>query len=276
MHTMIQAARPKSRRLHNAPFVERPDKLTGQYPRVLDLGFGTGIWLLDMANKYERTEFYGLDLANMIPPTVHHNLDFRPHVDYESPWAMGESSFDLIHLQMGLGSVGNWPLLYDRIYKHLKPGAYFEHVEIDWEPRCSDGTLRKGKYTDWWFEYVSPPYRVASRPINYNPDTGLLLHQKGFVNIQHEEFRIPTNGWSNDRAERVSGTWWENAMGFGQDRGHGFEAMSLAVLTRWQNWPAEHARKLCADAMAEAGDPRVHAYNVLHIWWAQKPTNAPR
>lgn len=276
MHTMIQAARPKPYRLHHAPFVERVDEKTGEHPRILDLGFGTGIWLLDMANKYHNTEFMGIDMACMAPPTVYPNLEFRCPMDYEGPWALGEGSYSMIHLQMGLGSVANWPRLYERVYQHLRPGGYFEHVEIDWTPRCSDGTLRPGKFTDWWHVYVNPPYSAALRPITYNEETGNLLQQKGFVNIEHKEFRIPTNGWSNDRAERVSGTWWENAMGFGPDRGHGFEALSLAVLTRFQNWPVEHARQLCADAMAQASDPNVHAFNVLHVWWAQKPRDAPR
>lgn len=214
-------------------------------------------------------------MSNMAPHILYPNLDFRCPTDYEGPWAMGENSFSMIHLQMGLGSVGNWPRLYDRVYKHLKPGGYFEHVEIDFTPRCSDGTLQKGKFTDWWHLYVSPPYTAALRSITYNPDTGFLLQQRGFINIEHREYRIPTNGWSNDRAERVSGTWWEHAMGFGPDRGHGFEALSLAVLTRFQNWPIEHARQLCADAMAQASDPNVHAFNVLHVWWAQKPRDAP-
>lgn len=276
MHTMIQAARPKLKRLHHAPFVETRDARTGERPRVLDIGYGTAIWLLEMSDKYRETEFHGLDMADMAPPVVLPHIDLRSPVDFESPWALGEHSYDFIHMQMGLGSVANWPLLYSRVYTHLKPGGYFEHVEIDWTPRCSDGTLRQGKYTDWWHLYVSPPFTAAMRPLTYNTNTGLLFQEKGFVNIEHQEFRIPTNGWSNDRAERVSGTWWENAMGFGPDRGHGFEALSLAVLTRFQNWPVEHARQLCADAMAQAGDPNVHAYNVLHVWWAQKSPDAPR
>lgn len=271
MHTMILAARPKPNRLHHAPFVQRPDPNTGEHPRVLDLGFGTAIWLLDMAEKYADTEFYGVDISNMAPVGLYHNIDLRSPVDYESPWALGENSFDLIHLQMGLGSVGNWPLLYERILAHLKPGGWFEHVEIDWAPCSDDDTLPPGMLHDWWHKYVKDPYNVVGRPLEYNKDTPNLLLQRGFTNINHATYRIPMNGWSNNKAEHVSGTWWENAMAFGEGRGHGFEALSLAVLTRVQRWPADHARKLCEDAMNEAANPAIHAYNSLHIWYAQKP-----
>lgn len=278
MHTMIQAARPKPLRLHHAPFNPQPDPISGRrHGRVLDIGSGTAIWLLDMAEKYADTEFYGLDMANMAPDGLYHNIDIRP-VDYESPWALGEGSFDFIHLQMGLGSVGNWPLLYEKIYRHLKPGGWFEHVEVDFTPQCDpqdatlpqDGILRK-----WWHTYVAPPYAVVGRPIVYDPTTGDLLRQTGFLPAKHVEYRLPLNGWSSDQAEHVSGTWWEYAMSYGEGRGHGLEALSLAVLTRVQGWPADHARRLCEDALRQATNPTVHAYNKLHIWWAQKPPDAP-
>jgi len=274
MHTMILAARPRKGRLHHAPFNPRPDPVTGDHPRVLDIGSGTAIWLLDMAEKYADTEFYGVDMTNMAPEGLYHNIDVRSPVDYESPWAMGEGSFDYIHLQMGLGSVGNFPLLYEKIYRHLKPGGWFEHVEIDFAPQCMDKTLPpEGLLMKWWHTYVAPPYGVVGRPIVYDPNTEHLLHQKGFSNIKHEEYMLPLNGWSGETSRHVSGTWWEHAMSFGEGRGHGLEALSLAVLTRVQGWSPEHARRLCEDALREATDPAIHAYNTLHIWWAQKPPN---
>lgn len=279
IHTMIQAARPRGSRLHHAPFVEKRDPITGEHPRVLDLGFGTGIWLLDMAEKYRNTDCVGVDRSNMAPKQLYHNVDLRTPFDYESAfWALGDNSFDFVHLQLGLGSVStsHWPQLYRKVFRHLKPGGYFEHVEIDWEPRCDDRTLPEGMYTKWYREYIVPPYDHVQRTIRYNQDTESLPESTGFIHIQHQQFRIPTNGWSNDRAEHVAGTWWEHAMASGPDRGKGFEAMSLFVLTQHQHWQVDHARRLCEDAMREAGNPSVHAYNVLHVWWAQKPPDLPR
>lgn len=271
MHTMILAATPRQKRLHHAPFQPRVNPETGERPRVLDLGPGTGIWMMEMAEKYDQVHYIGLDLHNLSPNVELYNVEFHSPRDYESPWAFGDNSFDLIHLQMGLGSVGNWPRLYEKIFRHLKPGAWFEHAEIDWTPRSDDGTLQQGRFLDWWHLYVSPPYLAAGRDITYKPETRAWLESRGFVNVQHFTYKIPTNGWSNDQAKHVSGTWWENAMAYGEGRGHGLEAMSLAVLTRFQKWPAEHARKLCEEVLAEASNPNIHAYNELHVYIAQRP-----
>lgn len=271
MHTLLQCARDRKTRLIDAPYQEQKTS-AGDEQRVLDLGCGTGIWCLDMAATFKNTNFIGVDLYNLGPKDLLQNVDLRAPFDYENPWAIGEQSWDLIHLQMGLGSVMDWPNLYRKIVRHLKPGGWFENVEIDWQPRCDDGTLpANGRLRDWWENRIAPAYEAVSRRIAYREDTGTELAKAGFTNIQHRVYRIPLNGWSSDRAENRSGTWWGLAMSSGQDLGCGLEALSLAILTRMHGWPEAHARRFCEEVAIEAANPNIHAYNNLHVWWACAP-----
>ena len=48
-----------------------------------------------------------------IPP----NLRFRTPRDFESPWFMGEDSWDLIHLAMLCGSVTSWHEMYANVLR---------------------------------------------------------------------------------------------------------------------------------------------------------------
>jgi 2-polyprenyl-3-methyl-5-hydroxy-6-metoxy-1,4-benzoquinol methylase len=60
-HRFFAVARKE--KLHSAPITPNYDL------RILDLGTGTGIWAIDMADKYfnDRAEVTGLDLVNIQP-----------------------------------------------------------------------------------------------------------------------------------------------------------------------------------------------------------------
>jgi ubiquinone/menaquinone biosynthesis C-methylase UbiE len=275
MHQLFKVARGKERRLLNAPFQEATATTSPDNLRILDLGCGTGIWLLDMAEVYQDAECLGVDLNQMGPPVVLKNVTLRAGQDYEMPWSFGDHSWDLIHLQCALGSVSHWEQMYANILRHLKPGTgWYESVEIDMTPRCDDGSLgqRPGMLSQW-YDYIYQVYNVLSRPIAYNENTGADLERAGFVDIRHERYLLPLNGWPLERKDHTAGMWYNIALSAGEDKtgGYGMEAISLAPLTRVFHWPVEHARQLCEDALKQASDPTVHAYNWLHVWSARAP-----
>lgn len=56
--------------------------------------------------------------ADRRPRRIPPNLRFRVPRDYESPWLLGEDSWDLIHLRMACGSVTSWPELYQKVFTY--------------------------------------------------------------------------------------------------------------------------------------------------------------
>lgn len=286
IHTMIKVIRPPPTRLTSCPVDQLQRRPLTPYqpgPRVLDLGCGTAIWMIDMAKDFPNAEFVGVDLHHMGPPSLPPNVTIRPRWDYETIWLLGERSWDMIHLQLALGSVHDWRGLYQKILRHLVPGTgWFEQVEIDYQPRCDDGTLRPGRLTEWWDLYIKPVYEEGKRPLHYDEDRiRQNMQAVGFVDIRHETYRIPLSGWSHHpdeqraRAEQRAGLWWNIAQSTGNQTtsGLGFEAMSLAPLCRHGggSWTPEQVRRLCDEAQQQASDPSVHAYNNLHIWTGRAP-----
>lgn len=276
MNTMLKVARPAGNRFTHCPTgcLEKQSTPLGERPRILDLGCGTGIWMNEMAEQYPGAEFVGVDIHHMGPPSLPVNVAIRAPWDYEGPWALGERSWDQIRLQMGLGSVCDWPALYRKILTHLVPGTgWFESVELDFQPRCDDGSLMPGRLIDWWESYIRGQFAAVNRPFHYDPNTGDMLKAAGFAEIHHAVYRIPLNEWSEDKAERRAGNWWRVVMSPLEDNtgGAGLEAMSLLPLCKISSWSVEHVKRLCNEALKQADDPSVHAYNELHIWWARAP-----
>ncbi|OBT67018.1 hypothetical protein VE03_04506 [Pseudogymnoascus sp. 23342-1-I1] len=234
--------------------------------RILDLGTGTGIWAIDMADKFPNAEVMGFDISLMQPQTIPPNLVFRRR-DFESTWVgLPMDSFDLIHLRMLAGSISSPPELYANVFRHLKPSVgCIEHVEIDFYPRCDNGSLPRNAALIEWADNLMSATEQAYKPLAYNTQTGSMLHSAGFVDIKEEVIRIPVNPWAHDPHQKDIGRWFN--LGLCQ----GLEAMTLAPMTRILNWDRGRVDKLVADVKREICTKKHEVYCEMHIWTARRP-----
>ncbi|KAG8924777.1 hypothetical protein FRC02_010200 [Tulasnella sp. 418] len=112
-------------------------------PAVLDIGTGSGRWVLEMAMEFPHAEVVGLDLA---PPTLKgiNNIPANCRFEVDNvnlPLDHYESTFDLVHVRgVELGITDYNVLLYN-IARTLKPGAlliliggYPQLVDENFEP----------------------------------------------------------------------------------------------------------------------------------------------
>lgn len=272
VHHLLTTARHKN--LLNAPFQQRQPSPYDR-SRVLDIGAGTGAWCDNMAMAgFTDSEFVGIDIAGMGPPATFPNVELRWPIDYESPWALGESSWDLIHLQLACGCVSNWPKLYDKIYRHLRPGCWFEQVEIDYKPWCEGGdgnTLpypQQGKLLQW-YRYLVEATRSANKSIAYNENTDDLLRAAGLTNVHEFIYKLPLNSWPGDAHNKDIGRWMSIIL---TDQNNcGLEGLSLAPFFRINQWPLEHIRRFLDETAREIKDKKIHSFMQLRVVWAQKP-----
>ncbi|ERS99692.1 hypothetical protein HMPREF1624_03055 [Sporothrix schenckii ATCC 58251] len=193
-------------RIHSAPL--RPN----EHLRILDLGTGTGLWVVEMADLYAgRSEVWGVDLAPFQPHLIPSNAKFQS-LDIESHWLLGTASWDLIHIRCLNGVVRNWPSLYATVHSHLIPGVgYIEHVEIDWTPQpalpggvgsssiggggggsSGSGNTPSSPCLAAWASILLNCMDRTGRPLRVDPaETRLALHEAGFVDVRQDTYQLP-------------------------------------------------------------------------------------
>ena len=97
----------------------------GNGPRqVLDIGFGTGNWCYDMAEKHPEMHVYGIDFfaRQPKPDRARSNCTFRLGVNFTNDvWSdFQEGTFDFVRAARLCGSVPDWNHLHRCIYRYSK------------------------------------------------------------------------------------------------------------------------------------------------------------
>ena len=97
------------RLLHHCPLMN-PE-------RIIDLGTGTGQWVIEMADKYPNAEVTGTDLSPIQPSWVPQNVRFEVD-DVEDTWTYPENHFDLIHEQLLLaGCLTDFKMFFRQAFR---------------------------------------------------------------------------------------------------------------------------------------------------------------
>ena len=175
-------------RLHLAPIAQPPQN-------ILDLGTGTGIWAIEMADRHPSARVIGIDIAPVQPTLVPPNCQFEIE-DIENDWLFKKNSFDFIFGRELLLSITDWPQLINQAFDHLKPGGYLELSMTDSRTCCADGSL--DLKTSYFAESANILWEIGERmgtPLDAHEKWRDQFMEAGFDKVQDHIFKIPTGPW---------------------------------------------------------------------------------
>ncbi|KAI9773254.1 MAG: hypothetical protein M1839_002166, partial [Geoglossum umbratile] len=205
--------------LHLAPIGDNPK-------RILDVGTGTGIWAIEMGDKYPSAWVLGNDLSPiqpfMVPPNVHFEVD-----DIEKRWMYKEP--------------------------FTKPGGWVEFQDFDLQYYSEDGSLRPDHNLYRWISDLLEASTLAGREPCPGPKLEGWVRGAGFQNVHHEKRVLPVGGWPKDITQKQLG--YLNY----EQLNDGLEAFSLRLFTKTLGWTTSDIHVMLAHVRKDMKDKRIHA-----------------
>ncbi|KAH8883566.1 S-adenosyl-L-methionine-dependent methyltransferase [Thozetella sp. PMI_491] len=241
-------------KLFLAPLGDNPQK-------IIDLGTGTGIWAMEVADAYPSAEVLGTDLSpiqsSWVPPNVRFLID-----DIEDDWLNG-SDFDFIHMRSVVILVKDVPKLLQRCITHLRPGGWIEIQDYAPEVLSDDDSLGDSAMAQFTMRTAEGLAKFGLKNYLVPKDLRSYLEEAGFVNIQLKSIKAPIGTWPKDKRLRLCGMYMRQNM---------YDFLNImAAKPLLSVMSKEEAQLLAAQARKNINDPGHHAYFNYLFWTAQKP-----
>jgi len=234
--------------------------------RILDLGCGTGIWAMEVADQHPEAELIGVDLSPIQPQWTATNLKFEID-DIEDTWTWPPDHFDLVHDRLLLcGSIADFKKLFTQAYTHCKPGGYFEIQEMNTDIRSDDYVFSEDHVIKQWCSLMREGIRGLGRTLDLDfPALAALMTEVGFEDVELKYFKVPIGEWPANRRLKEAGGLQLLAMY------DGLHSLSVKIICQCLGWTELELEVLLAKVRREFCNRRAHYYWLGADIYGRKP-----
>ncbi|KAH7123137.1 S-adenosyl-L-methionine-dependent methyltransferase [Dactylonectria macrodidyma] len=231
--------------------------------RILDLGTGTGIWAIDMADEFPDAEVLGTDLSPIQPQWTPVNCKFEVD-DFESEWVY-HKPFDFIHARELGGCITSNEWLFHQAFQHLAPGGYLEMQAVYPCFVSDDDTAEKATHAQSWMETLCEGSKRFGKPLDGALEWEDKMRSVGFVDVRREVYKLPIGEWPKDPKLKEIGRFQS------VQESRLIESYTPALFSRVLGWNAAEIQVFIAKVKEDLRDPSIHIYLPVYFVWARKP-----
>ncbi|KAH7357974.1 S-adenosyl-L-methionine-dependent methyltransferase, partial [Plectosphaerella cucumerina] len=241
-----------------------PISQEGPPQRMLDIGTGTGIWALEMGDRFPEAKVIGIDLSPIQPTAVPSNVHFYVQ-DASQSWDFHEL-FDFVFSRASLGCYADYKNeIIQQAFDNLHPGGWLECQEFDCQFYCDDDTLKPDSPLHEWARQMNAAAESIQRPLTMSGKVKQWYDEVGFVDVREKVFKVPMNGWAKDPRYKALGKLWEtNFLG-------GLSGFTLSLFTQVLGMTREEVEVQLVNVRKETANPYVHSYMKIHVIYGRKP-----
>jgi SAM-dependent methyltransferase len=229
---------------------------------VLDLGTGTGIWVLEMAHDYPDTAFVGVDINTVNQPStvIPSNASFM-QADILKGLPFPNESFDYIHARLLAGGIPreSWRNALVEYQRLLRPGGFLELIEPDM-------VIRNPGAVGMQLANVVPEFLRESYRMDFTifPDTFTrMIETGGFSPVNMVPLEAPLGKWAGMAGDMML----RNYMGvIGMFKG----PMTRAGLVESEAWVDAQLQEWIGEVN------RNHSFTHYYYYVARKPQHVTK
>ncbi|KAI0352068.1 S-adenosyl-L-methionine-dependent methyltransferase [Trametes cingulata] len=166
-----------------------------QQVRVLDVGTGTGHWVLDLAKEFPDVAFYGLDfvpIATRYPPP---NVMFQVH-DFTEEMPYPPESFDLVHARLVSLGIADMEAFVAETTRILRPGGLLLTCEWSRTISTNDGSEVSMRAPRACAFLNCLRDLLQARGV-VHPSDAMILDRR-LTAVESAVFQFPIGGWPED------------------------------------------------------------------------------
>jgi len=184
--------------------------------KAVDVGCGTGVATLQIANIFKSAKVYGVDLSS-VPEAVQKmapanaawavgnilDVDYNKHADHVlSREIFTPGGLDYIFGRMLFLGINDWSRYFSTAYHSLKFSGIIEHQDLDWK-FYRVGTLECVSDNWEWHRAVISGAEKAGLSTHAGSDAATIMKNAGLeiISVQNFEFSfVPSSKTPNSQA----------------------------------------------------------------------------